>query len=238
MNDPSTPSDLERKLDYQFQRPELLERALSHASWTNEAALDALASNQRLEFLGDAVLELSVSRLLYQTFPEADEGALTRARAALVNERALARMARRLDLAPCLRLGRGEQAAGGADKPSILADAMEALFGAIFLDGGLEAAASVIRRLIGPRLEVAIARAPGTDPKTRLQELAQRRFHLTPHYRLVSESGPDHDKRFAAEVEVDGLVWGRGEGRSRKEAERRAAARALETKAADMGDEE
>jgi ribonuclease-3 len=233
MNDPSSCSELERKLDYRFSRPELLDRALSHASWTNEAALDALASNQRLEFLGDAVLELAVSRLLYENFPEADEGTLTRSRAALVNERALARLARQLDLAPWLRLGRGERAAGGADKPSILADAMEALFGAIYLDGGLEAAAQVIERLIGPRLEGALARAPGRDPKTQLQELAQRRFHLTPRYTLVSESGPDHAKRFAAEVEVGGRVWGMGEGRSRKEAERLAAAQALENEAAE-----
>ncbi|MBU0513304.1 MAG: ribonuclease III [Proteobacteria bacterium] len=225
---------LQERLAYRFNGREWLQRAMSHPSWTNEAGLTALDSNQRLEFLGDAVLELAVSRLLYAKFPEADEGALTRARAALVNEAALARLARRLDLAPCLRLGRGERGDGGDDKPSILADAVEALFGAVFLDGGLEAAAEVIERLIGPRMSRAINRAPDSEPKTSLQELAQRRFHLTPHYRLVAETGPDHAKQFAAEVVVGDEVWGQGEGRSRKEAERRAAAAALEAQADEM----
>ena len=218
------------RLGHRFSDLDLLTQALSHPSWTNEAGFDAEASNQRLEFLGDAVLELTVSRMLYEKFPEADEGRLTRARAFLVNEGSLSRLARDLGLSRMLLLGRGEAGDGGADKPSILADALEAVLGAVFIDGGLEAAETVAGRLFLGRLESAIDRAPAAEAKTRLQELVQRSRHITPQYRLVDESGPDHDKRFVVEVEVDGQVWGEGRGRSRKEAEQRAAVRALNSR--------
>jgi ribonuclease-3 len=174
------------------------------------------------------VLELVVTHLLYVRFPLASEGQLSKARSGVVNESRLAATARRLGLGGYLLLGRGEEAQNGRDKPSILADALEAVVAAIYLDGGLEAAREALETLMGPAAEQAIVRAPKKDYKTRLQEKVQEALHLTPRYRIVSSEGPDHDKTFQVVVEIDGQSVAEGSGRSRKEAEQDAAQRGLE----------
>jgi ribonuclease-3 len=220
--------ELQVKLGYQFQDQELLDAALRHSSYAHEHAELAGQSNERLEFLGDAVLELVVTHLLYERFPLASEGQLSKARSGVVNESRLAATARRLDLGGYLLLGRGEESQNGRDKPSILADAMEAVVAAVYLDGGLEAAQGVLAEIMGPAAEQAIVRAPKKDYKTRLQEKVQEALHLTPRYRIVASEGPDHDKTFQVVVEIDGRSVAEGSGRSRKEAEQEAAQRGLD----------
>jgi ribonuclease III len=220
--------ELQVKLGYQFQDLELLDAALRHSSYAHEHAELSGQSNERLEFLGDAVLELVVTHLLYGRFPQASEGQLSKARSGVVNESRLAATARRLGLGGYLLLGRGEEAQNGRDKPSILADALEAVVAAIYLDGGLEAAWAALEELLGPAAEQAIVRAPKKDYKTRLQEKVQEALHLTPRYRIVNSEGPDHDKTFQVVVEIDGQPVAEGSGRSRKEAEQDAAQRGLE----------
>ena len=180
------------------------------------------ASNERLEFLGDAVLGLVVTDHLFRTYPDLAEGELAKVRASVVNSEALAEVASSLRLGDALLLGKGEDSSGGREKPSILADAMEAILGAVYLDGGWDAAATVVMGLLGERIEEAAAGPGGQDFKTRLQELSARRFDQLPRYE-VSDDGPDHAKRFFARVLVGGVARGRGEGRSKKQAEQGAA---------------
>jgi ribonuclease III len=198
---------------------------MSHRSWCAETT--GAASNERLEFLGDAVLGLVVTDHLFRSFPSLPEGELAKVRASVVNSETLAELAASLDLGAALLLGKGEDASGGREKPSILADAMEAVFGAVYLDGGWGEAAALVMRLLGDRIEEAAAGPGGQDYKTRLQELAARRFEQLPQYEVIDD-GPDHAKRFFASVSVAGDVRGRGEGRSKKQAEQGAARQAWE----------
>lgn len=205
--------------------PDLYAEALRHPSWTNEAGSGT--SNQRLEFLGDAVLQLVVSAHIFSRYPERAEGELTRLRAAAVRERALAEAARELDLGAGLQLGRGEEVSGGRERASILADAFEAVVGALYLDQGLDAARQLAIRCLDPVLEAEAGRGEGKDPKTNLQELVQRTPGGGLSYELLESKGPDHDKRFRVAVNWKGQRLGEGEGRSKKEAEQQAAAAAL-----------
>jgi ribonuclease-3 len=202
--------------------------AVTHKSWVNEHRGEGAEDNERLEFLGDAVIDLLVSEYLMSRFPLAREGDLSKLRAAVVDEPGLAAMGRALQLGELLRLGRGEELTGGREKASVVADAMEAVIAAVFLDGGLAA----VHRLIDPFLEEAYARAASgsldRDFKTQLQEQAQARFRTSPRYRVVAEVGPDHSKTFEIEVELRGEVLGRGSGRSKKDAEQGAARVAIE----------
>lgn len=198
----------------------LLERALTHRSYAYEHG--GLPTNERLEFLGDSVLGLVVTDALYATHPDLPEGSLAKLRASVVNTRALADVARRLELGRWLRLGRGEEVTGGRDKNSILADTMEALIGAIYLDRGMTAVTTVVRALFDPLMEAAAQDGAALDWKTALQELSAARGLGVPDYR-IAESGPDHAKSFTAEVVVGGDVCGSGAGRSKKEAEQHAA---------------
>ena len=204
------------RLGYRFDDIELLAQAVTHRSWCAEHA--GFASNERLEFLGDAVLGLVVTDHLHAVLPDAGEGHMSRIRAADVCAPALAEMGAEVDLGPVLLLGKGEDASGGRSRPSILADAMEAVFGAVYLDGGLSAAAEVVGRLVEPRL----AHAGAPDPKSRLHELAARDPHRQVAFE-VSEEGPEHDKTFRAVVVLDGVPSGEGTGRSKKQAEQAAA---------------
>jgi ribonuclease-3 len=218
--------ELARRLGHRFKDPGLLDRALRHSSYAHENP-GAGPSNEQLEFLGDAVLSLAVSDLLLASYPESSEGELSRGRAALVNARQLAALARQLDLGSELLLGRGEEHQAGRDKPSLLADALEATLAAVFLDGGLKAAQALTRRLFGPCL--ATLGAPDwQDFKTALQEFIQARYKTSPTYRLLEESGPGHARHFQVEVEFLGQPLAQGEGRSKKQAEQRAARQALE----------
>ena len=203
----------------------LLSRALAHRSWCAEVVGEE--SNERLEFLGDAVLGLVVTDHIYRSYPHLPEGQLAKVRASVVNSATLAAVASELGLGACLLLGRGEDASGGRSKQSILADAMEAVIGAVYLDGGWEPAARLVLSLLAGRIADAALGPGGQDFKTLLQELAARRFDQLPRYR-VSDDGPDHDKRFYADVSLEGSVRGRGEGRSKKQAEQAAARSAWE----------
>ncbi|MBW1713734.1 MAG: ribonuclease III [Deltaproteobacteria bacterium] len=218
---------LERRLGHLFARPALLLEALCHRSYVYEQTGTRLRENERLEFLGDAVLELAVTSLLFRRFPWADEGRLTRFRATLVNEQGLSRVAREIGLGRFLLLGRGEAASGGADKPSILADALEALLGAVCLDAGFEAAARLIETLWKPLISQTAADLVLKDYKTRLQEFLQDKERLTPTYRVTKSQGPDHERTFFVEVSLKGQLLGSGQGRSKKEAQQAAAQAAL-----------
>jgi ribonuclease-3 len=217
---------LARRLGHRFKDPGLLDRALRHSSYANENP-GAGPSNEPLEFLGDAVLSLAVSNLLLATYPESSEGELSRGRAALVNARQLAALARQLDLGSQLLLGKGEEHQAGRDKPSLLADALEATLAAVFLDGGLKAAEALTRRLFAPCL-ASLGAPDWQDYKTALQEFIQARHKTSPTYRVLAESGPGHARQFQVEVELLGQPLARGEGRSKKQAEQQAARRALE----------
>lgn len=213
---------LETRLGHRFRDPTLLEMARTHASLAAETG--AGRGNERLEFLGDAVLDLVAAELLYAAHSEWDEGRLTRGRAALVRKTALAAYARALELGPFLKLGRTEQQSAGAEKDTILADCFEAFVGAIYLDGGLAPVESLARRVFGSALE----RGPQQDPKTRFQEWAHAELGETPVYATLEDSGTDDDeRRFRVEVRAAGRVWATGVGRSKRAAEREAARRAL-----------
>lgn len=216
-------AELERRLGYRFHDRALLEAALTHRSHAQESGGEI--QYERLEFLGDAVLGLAAAERLYRALPAEAEGELSRLKAWVVSAESLARYAEALGLGELLRLGVGEERTGGRRKRSLLADALEAVFGAVYLDGGATAA----RALLAPYLEEALAADPGRagDAKTRLQEAAQARGWELPAYRIAGESGPDHAKRFVVEVLVRGEVAGRGEGGSKKEAQQAAAAAAL-----------
>jgi ribonuclease-3 len=218
---------LEERIGHRFRRPELLTAALTHRSAVAERPGEGAADNERLEFLGDAVLGLAAARHLAEEHPSAREGELSRLRAALVGEPALAAAARELGLGAHLRFGRGEERSGGRDKPSILAGALEALVGAVFLDAGWRTAYRLARTVFRGPAAKAVAAGGGVDAKTRLQELCQRRWRETPAYAVVERSGPAHSPRFVGEALLGARVRGRGEGGSRKGAEQAAAAAAL-----------
>jgi ribonuclease-3 len=219
------PRALDRALGIRFRNAELREMALTHRSFAFEQDLDV--TNERLEFLGDSVLGLVVTDMAFDAFPRLPEGELAKLRAAIVNAQALADVARSLDLGELVRLGKGEEQSGGRDKASILADALEAVFGAVYLDLGLDEARRLIERLFRPLME-AYARGEGDrDYKTILQELASRELHVMPEYRL-EDRGPDHEKEFTATVFLNGRPMGTGIGRSKKEAEQRAAREAFD----------
>ncbi|HXH85744.1 MAG TPA: ribonuclease III [Nitrospira sp.] len=222
---------LQSSLAYWFQNVALIEEALTHKSYVNEQKTAAGPHNERLEFLGDAALSLIVSERLASMLPEASEGALSKFKARLVSETVLAEVGRRVRLGSCLRLGRGEELSNGRDKDSLLADALEAVLAAVYLDGGLDAARHVVVRLFAEELaQVATQQhRPGADDyKTQFQEWCQRRFDSLPQYVILRESGPDHDKVFEVEVSIEGESVGRGVGRSKKEAEQLAAKQALQ----------
>lgn len=211
-----------------FKDPALLEQALVHSSYVNENPQSTPRSNERLEFLGDAVLGLVVADELYAAYPDQDEGELTELRTHLVRRETLAKAARRLNLGEELLLGRGEQAGGGRARPTNLSHAYEALVGAIFLDRGLAAARRFVRRSLSDEFGSIAERAFPLDPKSRLQEISQSRYQAPPSYRLVDAEGPDHARRFTVEVIVDGRALGAGSGRSKQEAEKAAAREALD----------
>jgi ribonuclease-3 len=210
----------EALLGWSFRDEAVVAQALAHRSWCAEHP--EVASNERLEFLGDAVLGIIVTDHVYRTYPALQEGHLAKVRASVVNADVLAEVATRIELGPCLALGKGEDASGGREKTSILSDALEAIIAAVYLDGGLEAARSVVMKLFGERIADAASGPGGDDYKTRLQELAAQRFEKLPRYQ-VSDEGPDHAKRFFATVLIGGEPRGRGEGGSKKQAEQAAA---------------
>ena len=213
---------LQKELGYSFKDPVLLVRCLTHVSYERQKSE---GHNEVLEFLGDAVLDLAMSDLLMRRNPEKSEGVLSKMRAALVNSVVLAEKAAMLNLGPLLRIGKGEELSCGRGKASILAGAFEALLGGIYRDGGYEAAQGVVERYFGA--DVAAEKLGQHDYKTRLQEISQMLFHAPPIYRVVSESGPDHEKYFITEIAVGGKILGSGEGRSKKQSEQQAAKQAL-----------
>lgn len=217
---------LEEKLGYTFRNRALLENALTHSSYANENRSKGLQSNERLEFLGDSVLGMVVADFLFRTNPDLPEGELTRIRANLVCEGSLVVVARELDLGKYLLLGHGEDAGGGRERPSILADAVEAVLAAVYLDGGITHARTIIQKYILDR--AAQEKSANHDFKTALQEFVQRESGQVLTYHLVGESGPDHAKVFQVEVRLNGAAIGRGDGRSKKEAEQSAAKAGLE----------
>lgn len=226
------PEELAKGLGLSFADKELLEQALVHRSYLNENPDFPLPSNERLEFMGDSVLGLVVTEELYRRFPQGSEGELTHLRAALVRGVTLARWAKRLGLGESLLLGRGEEASGGRQRPANLANAMEALLGALYLDQGMEA----VRALVVPLLEEEVAqhwpRGLEKDAKSSLQELAQARWQLTPTYCTVAAEGPEHSRRFTVEVLVGDQVLAQGQGASKQQAQQAAARAALEALAA------
>lgn len=213
---------LEQRLGHQFQNLRLLEQALTHKSYLNENPTCGRADNERLEFLGDALLGFVIGELLMEAFPGRSEGELSKTRAQIVNEVGLADVAQAIDLGQWLFLGRGEEQSGGRHKPSLLADACEAVMAAIYLDGGFAASLGAVRRLFGDRV-LAIREAGTGDFKTRLQEEVQGRMRVQPRYQVVGESGPPHDKRFEVALYLGEREYARATGRSKKEAEQRAA---------------
>ena len=219
--------ELEKKLNYAFRNHALLEEALCHSSYANEHRADRLSSNERLEFLGDSVLGFVTAEFLFAQHPDLPEGDLTRIRAALVCEQSLYEVARKLNLGAYLRLGRGEESGGGRTRTSILADAVEAVFAAVYLDGGIASASALIHRCLLEAEREEVVEERRRDYKTALQELVQRQADQVLTYRMVGERGPDHDKTFAAEVLLNGTSVGSGSGHSKKEAEQAAARSAL-----------
>jgi ribonuclease III len=225
--------DLPGRLDHAFTDPALLALALTHRSYCAEHA--GHVSNERLEFLGDAVLGMVVTDHIFTAYPDMPEGELAKLRASVVSAATLAEVALDLDLGTAMRLGKGEAASGGARKPSILADALEAVLGAVYLDAGMEAVRPLVRRLLDDRILAAAVGPGGHDYKTQLQELAARHFEELPLYELRDE-GPDHEKRFFAIVHLGGRSQGEGEGRSKKQAEQAAAHAAWTQLAARFGE--
>ncbi len=216
---------LEKAIGYSFRDKELPLRAITHSSYANERKINPTECNERLEFLGDAVLELISSDDIFRKYKQMPEGRMSRLRASLVCEPALAESAKRIGLGELILLGKGEAAGGGALKPSVTSDAFEAIIGALYLDGGLEAAKRFTDEFV---LYDTDSFLNENDPKSALQELLQKRGSVKIEYRIVSESGPDHERVFISEVSADGEVLGRGEGHKKKDAEKAAAMAALE----------
>lgn len=218
---------LQQTIGHKFKNPRLLQEALTHPSLAHEKGSHGVTHNQRLEFLGDAVLQLLLTDHLYKLHPNAPEGQLTQIRAHLANRHTLHRQALAINLGDHLLLGKGEEASGGRQRLSNLADAYEALIGAIYLDGGIRAARKFVSRQFRDEFRAVRAATPRHNPKGHLQELLQARSSANPHYRVIHESGPDHNKHFVAVVEWEGREIGRGTGSSKKLAEVAAAAAAL-----------
>jgi ribonuclease-3 len=219
---------IQERIGYGFRDRRLLLCALTHPSYVNEHP-DEGPDNQRLEFLGDAALGFTVALWIFRRYPDFEEGEMTRLRAALVREETLAGFAAQLGLGPLLRLGRGEEEGGGRDRQANLGDAFEAVVGSLYLDGGPAPVERLVHRLIAPAAEAILAAEADQDAKSRLQEWAQAELALTPRYRIVGQSGPDHDKTFTAEVLLGREVAGRGHGHSKQAAERAAALEALQS---------
>ncbi|MEN8140288.1 MAG: ribonuclease III [Thermodesulfobacteriota bacterium] len=216
-----------RRLGHRFHDLSLLQEAFVHSSFAFEQGGDLRRDNETLEFLGDAVLDLAVGHALYELYPAMREGELTQLRAAVVQEGQLARMARQIDLGRFLLLGRGEEGSGGRSKDSILSCAFEAVMGAVFLDGGYDAANQVVQGLVVPWFAECRQAMELADAKSRLQELLQHHFSQGPSYELTEASGPDHDKTFTVSVSFQGRVLARGEAKSKKRAEQQAAAQVV-----------
>ena len=219
--------ELSKRLRYTFKRPELLLQALRHASYVNEQDDANLEDNERLEFLGDAVLDLVISDLLMERFQHAEEGTLSKYRALVVDELGLYRVALTLQLGNYLLLGKGEEQSNGREKPSILADAVEALLGAVYLDAGFNKTMEVITRLFAPLLGRVETEEMVHDFKSLFQEYTQETCKTLPRYRLVKESGPAHDKTFTIVLTLNGEILGEAEGKSKKEAEQKVAREAF-----------
>ena len=219
---------LEQRLGYQFKDQQLLRAALYHSSYANEHRTMGISSNERLEFLGDAVLGFVSADFLYRKHPDLPEGELTRIRAALVCEESLHEVAQSLRLGEFLLLGKGEESGGGRRRPSILADAVEAVLAAVYLDGGIDEARALIHRILLEKEQEQVVESRRRDCKTELQELVQRKKDQVLRYELIGESGPAHDKKFDVEVLLNGKPCGKGTGSSKKRAEQAAAAAAID----------
>jgi ribonuclease-3 len=220
--------ELEQRLGLVFSDKSLLQRALTHRSYLNEHPHHSFEDNERLEFLGDAVLDFMTGEYLYHRFPELAEGPLTSLRSALVRRETLARFARCFDLGDHMLMGHGEIESGGRKRPATLCAAFEALVGAAYLDQGLQAVYCLVEPLIEPELAHILREQSDKDPKSLLQELAQAEFHCTPRYSTVAEAGPDHAKEFTVAVTLCGKTYGHGTGRSKQQAAQEAASEALE----------
>lgn len=215
--------ELEGRIGYAFRDKSLLSTAMTHSSYINEHNREGLVHNERMEFLGDAVLELVSSDFIYRNYPESSEGRMTKLRASLVCEPALAQCARQISIGPCLKMGKGESAGGGRERDSILSDALEALIGAVFLDGGIESASAFIERFVLCDIE---HKDLYFDSKTMLQEMVQEKgLEIT--YKIIGEEGPDHAKVFCAAAYIDGVMAAKGSGRTKKAAEQSAAYEAI-----------
>lgn len=226
--------ELCEKLEYRFKRPELLEAAFRHSSYVNERRESDLSNNERLEFLGDAVLDLVISDILMEAFEDVREGELSKYRAAIVNEKGLFHVARNLGLGEYILLGKGEELTNGREKPSILANTLEALLGALYLDAGFVEAKEIIHRLFLPQVKRIDSIHLNSDHKSMLQEFTQEAYKSLPEYLLRNESGPAHDKTFRVAVRLNGEVIAEGMGKSKKEAEQNAAKEALYCLSADQ----
>lgn len=219
---------LQESLKIRLKNPSLLEQALIHSSYLNEYPGAVPASNERLEFFGDAVLDFIVAEKLYRDFPDLDEGEMTRTRSVLVRRETLARVARNLKLGNCLYLGKGEEASGGRQKPANLSSVLEAVIAAIFIDRGLAVTRKLVLGWLAGELQEVMGRKRNVDYKSQLQELIQSKYRSSPSYRTIQDTGPDHDKLFTVEVVIRDRVLGRGTGKSKKLAETEAARSALE----------
>ena len=219
--------ELEERLGVDFSKKELLVQALTHSSYTMEHERPRAFCNERLEFLGDAFFDAIIGEVLYQRLPDEEEGRLTKLRAMIVCEESLYEIGSRLGIGDLLLLGRGEEMSGGRQRRSLIADAVEALIGALYLDRGYEAVRNTVVRLFAERIEDALAGRIVQDYKSAYQEYLQARGHAQIQYRVVREEGPDHNKKFYVEVSADGAVTGEGAGHSKKEAEQAAAKQAL-----------
>jgi ribonuclease-3 len=214
---------LQQALGISFNNRALLEQALVHSSYCNEVPAPPVSSNERLEFLGDAILNFVIAERLHQGFPRLNEGEMTRLRSAMVSQVSLARNAAAIGLGNYLYLGKGEEASGGREKPKNLASALEAVIAAVYLDQGLAATRDFVLRLFGTELDRTADQGSGIDHKSQLQEYTQEKWQLTPSYHLVKAEGPDHDKTFTVEVRVGDTVLAKGSGKSKKAAEAEAA---------------
>lgn len=224
----SDTNSLQQSLGVTFKNAGLLQQALIHGSYLNEYPATVSASNERLEFLGDAILGFLVAGKLYRDFPELAEGEMTRIRSFLVRRDTLARIARSLKLGEYLYMGKGEEAGGGRQKPANLAGALEAVIAAVFLDRGLAVARELVLGWLAGEFQEVLAKSRDVDYKSQLQELVQSKYHASPSYRTVQATGPDHDKMFTVEVHIGDRVLGKGSGKSKKVAETEAACHALE----------
>jgi len=221
-------SKLEENLGVEFKDKKLLETALTHRSFLNENYDPKLQNNERLEFLGDAVLELITTEYLFKTYPERNEGELTSFRSALVKTTSLSDTALNLHIGDFIRMSRGEEVTGGRERPYILANTFEAILGAIYLDQGYETSKDFVNKKLLPKISEIIENRLDIDPKSKLQEIAQEILNFTPVYELVSANGPDHSKNFIMSVKIRNKAFGEGEGKSKQEAEQNAAQAALD----------